>query len=83
MPCAQASDSGSASGTIEPGVRATVLTEEQKLKLAGRGACAARHRSMRLRAPAMQSLSKLDNRLLKFTDQAQCTKDTMPDLRCE
>ena len=54
-----------------PSVFTTALTEEQKLKVAGAGRWALRHRSTRCLRPAMLSFSKLLSWRLKLTDQAQ------------
>ena len=83
MPCAQAKVAGSASGIELPGVEATVLTEEQKLKDAGVGDLAERQRSMRWRAPAIQSVSNEERDLLKFTDQAQWMSEVILVMRLE
>lgn len=53
------------------GVRAVALTEEQKLKDAGRGLLACKQSFIKLCTPRIQSASKLSILLLKLTDHAR------------
>lgn len=59
----------------------TVLTEEQKLKDAGAGRCALRHRSIRFLIPAILSFSKLPRLRLKLTDQAQWIRSVISEVK--